>query len=314
MSGPGPLTRSKSRNLGEEEYGHDGLETQYLPPPLTIRKSRAPAPTGLGKRRIDVTAIGLALGSPRESPLPPLPSEDLSYFNTFAFSNSTNGRPRAGTDVSMGGVKETKPKASRWKTFGGLFSKKDIENHAEGQSLYSLDHTAQQAWNAVPSQQSPGSRKRAGSDKEKGMDLHNSVANKQVARGPNILRRASTKRKGMRRKKLGEVKVEVPMAQPIPNTTALTQGTLGMIHASRGKDSLAERSGGFSLLQVDIPNVQLERYSVMFDNVLNPGAKLLPQTPLIKPKPTDNKATKPLATPPDAVCSTSFCPKKNFHS
>ena len=299
MSGHRPITRSRSRKFAEDYFDHDGPQSEYIP--LNIPKLGAQATSG--RQRIDMTAIGLALGSPQENSLPPLPSDDPNYFNTFTFPNPTNSRPRADTDVSMGGIRDNKTKISRWKSFGGLFSKKEAMARTGGDSIYSLDQSAQHAWRTVPNRTSPGTRKRAGSDKEKGMDLHNAMVGKQIARGPSILRRASTKRKGMRRRKPSEVKAEVPKPPSVLLPNALTGNPPDVIRGRRRRDNTAQTQGGFSLLQVEIPNVELERYSVMFGNVLKPGLQAPSLSPSVRSRQPSTEGANLSVTSLEAVGS-----------
>ena len=269
MSGHRPITRSRSKKFHATGVDAGGLDYATIPPPLNIRKASAPATPG--RQRFDVSSIGLAVGSPSDSPLPPIPNQHPSYTNHFQFPPPSAGRSRADTE-EWG--RERKSKGTRWKSFGGLFSKKEMREtstHAEDHPIYPTDPTMQKEWQHVPNKPKPVSRKRAGSDKEKGMELHNSLANKQIARGPSLLRRASTRRKGVRRKVATDARTDVPKLQTSSTLNALDQNPPGRLHGAGGQDSLRNQLGNFSLLQVEIPNVQLERYSVMFGNVLRPG-------------------------------------------
>ncbi|KAL9130241.1 MAG: hypothetical protein Q9217_001534 [Psora testacea] len=295
MSGHRPLTRSKSRKLIEDNCNHDGLESRYMPTPLNIQQPRVRSTSG--RQRIDLKAIGLALGSPRESSLSPLPGEDPSYFNDFSFPASTNGRTRADTNESMG----SKTKVSRWKPFSGFFHKKNGSASNEPQSLYSLDQTAHKAWQTFPDQARRRTRKRAGSDKEKGMDLHNVVANKQMARGPSILRRATAKRKAIRKSNPSQVGAENPRTQAAPGQNALAQIPPDIARGRGGKDEHSQFKGGFPVLRVEIPNVEMERYSVMFGNVLKAGLKPPSQISLHKLSPASIEGAESSVPPLEAL-------------
>ena len=267
MSGHRPITRSRSKKF--HPIGVDDFAADYanVPPPLNIRKANAPVAPA--RQRFDVTSIGLAVGSPSDSPLPPMPAQNQNYTDAFHFPPPSAGRSRADTDESG---RERKSKGTKWKTFGGLFGKKDTrDTPSRGQEhpIYIADPTFQREWQYVPNKPKPVTRKRAGSDKEKGMELHNSLANKQIARGPSLLRRSSTRRKGVRRKVVTDTRIDVPGAQMNSSLQALKQNSPGRVHTQN--NNLRDQPGNFSLLQVEIPDIQLERYSVMFGNVLQPG-------------------------------------------
>ena len=256
-----------------------------------MEKSEAYPPSG--RQRIDVKALGLTLGSLRDSPLPPLPREDESHSNEFPFPTSTNGRPGADTDDSMASLKDNKTKGSRWKAFGGIFGKRDATARMEGQNLRSPDQTAQQAIRTVPNQLGSTTRKRAGSDKEKGMDFHNLVVKKQAARRPSILRRVSTKRKYKRKWSASEARTDVSRTQLVPEANATGQSPLDSIRRRRRQNDNSQSQGSFSLLKVEIPTVELERYSIMFGSVLKPGLSSRSQISLVGSSQASIGVTKP---------------------
>ena len=277
MSGYRPTTRSRARDGGFGYQASHETNSKNIPPPLNIRKDTV-------RQHVDTTSIGLAMGSPRDSPLPPTPHAPPAYSDTFTLPPSANGRFMASENIHEQLPRDTKPKGTRWKTFGSFFGRKDGATRAEA----SLQHQMDPSTHSKPSQfsaaQNSVTRKRAGSDKEKAMESQKSVAGKQVARGPSLLRRTSTRRKVGARRKPGDSRQETS------RTRAAGVGTLNRTSPSIGigldqQSHHRPQAQAFPLLQVEIPNIELERYSVMFGNVLVPGLKSGSKTSLLQSPP-----------------------------
>ncbi|KAL9104633.1 MAG: hypothetical protein Q9163_000437 [Psora crenata] len=295
MSRHRPVMGSRSTALVGDDCNQDGTRSHYTKPPPNILTPAVLLPSD--RSCMDVTAIGLALGSPGESPLHALPSEGPAYFNNFPFPADGHVRPRADTAGSKRTIRDTKTKGPRWKTFGGLFSKRDAVAQPEAKFTYSLDQKAQQAWHTVPNQASLGTRKRAGSDKEKGMEMRKVRANRQMTRGPSILRKASMKGRATWKRNLNEIQTGNPVQQITPTQMPLAVNPPDTPRRSRIQEEQIQSAAGLQLLQVKIPNVELERYSVMFSGVLKSGLKHPSQTSLEKPGEGSFQGTEPLDAP-----------------
>ena len=277
MSGYRPITRSRARDGGFGYQNSHETSSKNIPPPLNIRKDTV-------RQHVDTTSIGLAMGSPRDNPLPPTPHAPPAYSDTFTLPPSTNGRFMVSENVHEQLQRDSKPKGTRWKNFGSLFGKKDGSTRAEASVQQQIDPSAHSKPSQLSAAQNSMTRKRAGSDKEKAMESQKSMAGRQVGRGPSLLRRTSTRRKAGARRKPGDSRQETsrtraagvgPMNRNSPSTmTGLDQQIHHKPHAQ-----------AFSLLQVEIPNIELERYSVMFGNVLVPGLKSGSKTSLLHSSP-----------------------------
>lgn len=276
MSKAGPLTRSRSKRVNpiEPAPGLQDRPSLLNTPSLDVKE---PPHEDLGRILYsDEIVIGLALGSPGQSPLPHLPPNDgdvdISYRRDVP--EDTPGDLGTGTEIGNGG-QDRKGKGSKWKSIGSLFGKKDSSTRVPVvPPFYQLDripgsapakehvHENHQEANAVR-------RKRADSSRSKtGTDSSQSTA-KGDSRG--LLRRNSSRRKGLRRRKVEEASPEASRlhdalpAHPElenfqPRPSALRQPTA-------------------PLLQVEIPNVELGRYSVMFGDLLgtNPPSRSQPK-------------------------------------
>ena len=281
----------------------------------------------LGPLHSNEIVIGLALGSPRENPLPPLPREDcadyylpphqkqdLNYTDAVPFPLQTSQPSHSGgTSESTGGLKRS---GSRWKGLGGLFGKKTPSAPAfDGQPFYMLDRTNQQEW-AKPKRtpespeelSAPNLRRRANTNEESTSKTLRSAEPAHQSGPKAMLRRASTRRKGMRKRRIEETRANRPRAHTGPtlesHREASAERQLGdqksqktvdaqggsssswvridehgavrnhddtpLFQQTENDGSLKKQAGASSLLQVEIPNVELERYSVMFGDLLSP--------------------------------------------
>ena len=283
MSDYRPLTRSRSKRAKAETSTAESSNQLYVPPPLNIRKANASrTPENRGH---DTSFIGIAVGSPSDSPLPPLPPSQPDHYNVFSFPQNTTEGPRTVTDGGEQGNKERKSKGTRWRNIGAFFGKKEAQNRSGEHLVNGSDAGTRKDRQCGQNKPEPGTRKRAGSDKEKGMELHNALASKPIVKGTGLLRRASTKRQGIRKQSPGGSRVQEPRPRMSPASNALGQNPPGRMQGGREQTAHLRPHNDYNLLQVDIPNVELERYSVMFGNVLKPGSNAASKTSLLLTKP-----------------------------
>ena len=296
-----PVIRSRLKQSRLNGWYHDERDNAYVPAPLNVRKPNTPGAPVM--QRFDPASIGLAVGSPNHSPLPPSPDQNLDNTNAFNFRALSPARPRANTDQSG---KERKAKGTKWKTLGGLWSKRDSRDtasQAEG-PLCPVNLAIQREWQYVPNKPNAASRKRAGSDKEKTIDLQSSRASKEITRKQSLLRRVSSKHKGARRKPATN-----STPQRLRNSIFKTHRPPHQRENADRRSVLHDSQGRSRLLQVEIPDIQMERYSVMFCNVLQPGFGELAtsKTALTKSRQGRGEDDQTEIIPPEPVCPVSPC-------
>ncbi len=190
------------------------------------------------------TLIGIALGSPRDSPLPPLPPEDSEKYVP------------------------QKPKLSRWKSFGGLFGRKGLIRSASTSPYYASQPPPYHE--PTPSITFQGQNVEASSvthcyasctesPLESLRQMQSTSPKRTPTMGSKSLRRKmSFKRSNSQRKGIhggSRPNKKRSYTAPLPR--------------SQEDGSKLQVNGG-PLLQVEIPNVEMERYSVMFSNLLQP--------------------------------------------
>ena len=271
---------------------------------------------GLGPLSSNEIVIGLALGSPTENPLAALPREYLDQY-VSPFPSQENGQdveyldeasrtsydsPKAQSTRSHRSGSRIKRSASRWRNLGGLFSKKTPSVPAtEGPPFYMLDRRPQ--------------RERAGTAHtiifsdvpavplnttmptvpEPQSEATCSAAAPPVPEGGAraMLRRVSTRRKGVRKRARAQTTGSLESSRRTPAKPRFEDSEISDERAGaptwlRLDEGAPEQEpvGGpsipnaSSLLQIEIPNVELERYSVMFGDVLPPKST---QAPPLRP-------------------------------
>ena len=188
--------------------------------------------------------IGIALGSPRDGPLPPLAQEDAERYVP------------------------QKQKLSRWKSFGSLFGKRDIPRSASASPSYSSQRppyretassSTRQDRNVEACSAAHSYALRAESPQERWQTSQPTSPKKMSTMGNKSLRRKiSFKRSNSSKKGIHGV------SRPHRNRS----NTASQPRPQEASPQLPLNTE--PLLQVEIPSVQLERYSVMFSNLLQP--------------------------------------------
>ena len=279
----------KSRISGWQYAESD--DHSYVPAPLNIQKANLTATPVM--QRLDPASIGLAMGSPSDSPLPPIPNQSPIDTNAFEFRIPSPTRRCANTDSSG---KKRKAKGVKWITLGGLLSKRharDMANCVEESPLYPTDLTIQREWQYASSKPKAVSRKRVGLEKENAMESPNALVSKEIARKLSLLKRVSSKRKGGRRKPAADGERDTPQERRNPYRMKPAERLSG----------IRTQSGESPLLRVEIPDVQLERYSVMFGNVLQPDSgEIGASTSLTKSRQVNGGDDKTVIIAPEPVC------------
>ena len=204
-------------------------------------------------------AIGLALGSPSQNLFPPLrqdaPESMLSFANRAPIS-FVSSQSDTREDAN---VEEAVKQRGRWKMFGGLFGKRAPPNPVSPASpFYNLQSPASHIVN-IESQPLPvenvPSRNMAELRKEQ-----------QTTSRDLDLMRAATRKKVLSKKRKEDTKPEVRKTR-----------TTNFFHAGRKSPKTPIGDGDSPtletkpmMLRVDIPDVSMDRYSIMFSQVLKP--------------------------------------------
>ena len=270
MSKAGPLTRSISKRPRPPEPHADynnHADAVQAPP-----NAQSPPPReGFGRRlHSDEIVIGLALGSPRHNPLPALPPDDRDVDVSYVCSSPENPASTLGDVREIGSSsKGIKRKGSKWKSLSSLFGRREVRSASP---FYQLDQTQQPEPAKQPVTQhhlDTNALRRKRADSSQGNKAHQVDSSPGVHREERsgLLRRNSSRRRGLRRRRVEEPQ---PEKQRVPAKYAAH--AIGEKLDPRGEQQ-GSRMSGPSLLQVEIPCVELERYSVMFGDVLEPQVR-----------------------------------------
>ena len=220
--------------------------------------------------------IGVALGSPGKSPMPPLPPED-----SFSWKSGSPELQNAPTP-QPNDREELYSKASRWKAFGGLFGKKSAVNQApSASSPHPFDYRPSPlgSHRNHDGYQSPLSSGQSSLERHAIQHTPSGPSRDWIGPGqlpsrPDRERRTLRKNPSLRRDKLARKQMRNVKDHDLPKTTNWTGDREGSPKplpkdAPLGSTVRQARAKA-SLLQVDIPNIELERYSVMFSSLLQP--------------------------------------------
>ncbi|KAI4136158.1 MAG: hypothetical protein LQ347_000014 [Umbilicaria vellea] len=217
--------------------------------------------------RAEAMASGIALGSPGENPLPPLPVEAVANGEVASSYVSDSRTVRSvGSKSRDACVKPVKTRTTRWHTLHGIFSKKTTA-FPPSPNLPVLQMKCSSVWHAQqdvePLRHQAGPSSRNGSPqrtRSAGDTGSLNVAGPHVRRLPNREVRGLRIRDFANAKPAPLPKIEIDSPRPPPkdiNYNNVGPGTL------RGRIDSPPR------LHVEIPNVEMERYSVMFGSVLD---------------------------------------------
>ena len=232
----------------------------------------------------DEILIGLALGSPGQNPMPPQPASDRDVDDipdNFSLPRYPSSQMGYVCEVGGGGTALTR-KGSKWKTLGGLLGKKKaIARAPKASPFYQLDEPSQQGPinQLIPQDHLETNalrRKRADSARtvQGKRGRANTLQSTTKVEVGGLLRRNSSRKKGFRRKRTN--------ADELLPEMRILHSALSAHAAVEDQQSLMPNllPPGLSLLQVQIPNVEMERYSVMFGDVLQGKEQPKPQPSL----------------------------------
>ena len=261
----GPLTGSKSKQVNPTKPTSDVHDRSALrngpAPDIKVPPTIDPGSSS----HADEIVIGLALGSPGQSPIPLLPPDDRHGVVTSSCSSPENipDGLRVVNESATAGQNIIR-KGRKWKSFGSLFGRKDsAARGSEVLPFYNLDQTPEPA----PAEQDTAhtyletnARRRAQAGLSRGKIGTDSSPTTTKGESGGLLRRNSSRRKGLRRRKVQEIKPQMSQLNDALSPDAEVEDVPPSVAALQQPVN--------SLLQVEIPNVELDRYSIMFGDLL----------------------------------------------
>ena len=267
MSKAGPLTGLISKNLGPAETPAGNNSHKSAVQALTNAESFQPRGE-LGPRiHSDELVIGLALGSPRQNRLPDLPpgDRDRDVFHVGSSPESPANMLRNACEIHSRsqGIKR---KGSKWRSLGLLFGRGEVRSASPFRQLDPRQQSepAKQSITQDSLETNLLCRKWADSNHGKKVHQVDPSACMSGEASSGFLRRNSSRRRGLRRRKVEDPQPEV-LRVPAKHAGYSTADNL-----DPPGEQQKSRMPGPSLLEVEIPCVELERYSVMFGDVLKP--------------------------------------------
>lgn len=222
--------------------------------------------------RAEAMSIGTALGSSSDSPLPPLPVEVVASGDVTSSSASNSSiASSVGFNTREACVEPTKSRARRWHTLGGIFSKRSSFAPSPilpvSQMQCSSVRNPQQDVEPLQRQAKPPSRN------DSPQRTRSAGANGGIRAGGLHMRHLPKREvKGLRMPHFARAKsVSLPQTEPISPTPPPKDTN----YTNIGPRVLQQRIDTPPRLHVEIPNVEMERYSVMFGSLLDETQPLL---------------------------------------
>lgn len=230
------------------------------PPPSEPSNSkvvRSNTPESMDSRpaimNLQPAEIGMALGSPTHQPMTWQPQ---SNYESTTRSISPDIASSAGGYADQPAVLKIKP--SKWKMFGGLFG--GGKKQSNPQAFYQLqpEPTYQTTVEAVPVESAESPPNEKVSSKSRGRGRSNSSVKKigKQKERPDLSRANTAPHDSIWPQYTSEGGMQI----------ATPEITIDGPMMSGTNQTQANQNGG--LLNVDIPSIQMERYSIMFGSVL----------------------------------------------
>ena len=307
MSKAEPLARSRPGGARETEpdAGSHAWTTFPETPSYNVQE---PSQRGDFRQRLDSDeiVIGLALGSPGHPPLQP-DDQDVDVPGSFSLPIYPSSQLGAVSKVGTGGSSITR-KGSKWKSFGSLFGRKNSSARApQVPPFYQLDHAHRerpdrQHINQDHLETKALRRKRADSARtvQGKRGRANTLQNTPKSESNGLFRRNSSRRKGLRTRKTDADKL-IPKMR-VSHSARSAHAAAETLEPPTPPTKTLRPHRGPSLLQVQIPNIELERYSVMFGEVLDPKPRQNSQPSLLSRRQGQLEELQPVAEPKAEVC------------
>ena len=208
----------------------------------------------------DGLAIGMALGSPSQNLLPPMLQKNPESVSSFANHASVSSVFSQSDPREDATVEETVKQRGKWKMFGGLFAKKAPSNPASPASpFYNLQYPTPDIVNL--DSQSPHI------DKPPSRNMPESRQQQAAIAKDSDVVRATTRKKVLSKKQKQDTK---PEARKARHTNFFHSDRRSPTKPSMGSGKSPQLETKPMMLRVDIPDVSMDRYSIMFSQVLKP--------------------------------------------
>ncbi|KAL9121172.1 MAG: hypothetical protein Q9187_002270 [Circinaria calcarea] len=271
---PGDPSTRRKQSIPRPRTANGPIDTQPSATKTAARDEKLPKPSHSQAYRTasqphnvyDIAGtenitIAMALGSPCQNPLPPLPVEAAP---NIAFFVDSPPAPHS-ANPHRAEIEDTMKQKGKWKMFGGFFGKKNASTPASPASaFYQLQPAIPPAphTGVKPPQPYYKSNREAGKPRK----LGSHSKSRETGRDSSGKSRTHPKDQGV------NTKPDIHRAHTAPMFQSERKSPTPPPKDYKDQKDLsrARSDDGPMMLQVDIPNFTMERYSVMFGNVLRP--------------------------------------------
>ena len=261
---------TQTRTLAEAGGGKNTMAQSCSTTKKGRTQNTSPTFTGVHRNygaRVEAMAIGVALGSPSDNPLPPLPVEAVANRKTTS-SNASDSSMTSSVESNPRGacVEPAKSRARRWHTIGSIFSKKTPQSQpSPNLPVMQMPSTPLRNFrqNRKPPQNQAGPPFRSYSPQR---TRSAGDTDRLRAGSPHVRHIPTSESKGLRmpdfaRANSASLAQSKPVS-PVPPPKDTTYTNFAPM-------ALRQQTDTPPRLHVEIPNVEMERYSVMFGSLLD---------------------------------------------
>ena len=261
-----------------------------------VRSDHSPSQSTRHGFRDSRELIGLALGSPPESPLLALLPTDTGNFGKRYQSPRSISDLQSGSNTSTSILEVEKSSGTKWRKLGGIFGKKASKADTSPSALFYQAEPLDQGGNLQqppPPEQQKSTQDARSRETTKDGRLWNPVSDSSgmvknaPPRSPPVKSNKGGSgdygEKRSLRKRLGKLQLELSSNLTVSPLAVVSHKPLEREEKNQTPPPKITREaattlelGGGSLLEVEIPSIQLERFSIMFENLLHPRPQATP--------------------------------------
>ena len=249
---------------------------------------------------VEESLIGMALGSPSQGPFPALPESGVGIGPSFVDSKRRSTPSSHVWTSEPHSVEDAVKLKGRWKMFGGIFGKKGSGSPTSPSTPF---YQLQLSPSPLSDHDSQGSPTQSHSRGARGLRHHGDSTN---ATGDATKKKLRSRKDPQPEMKSGIVRTK---STPLFSSARKSPTPPPKDPHPLTESSKSSRNGKPMMLQVDIPDVAMERYSIMFGAVLEQGPPSLitrRQGPLERLKALDTNKHQPVFSTTHSIANVNL--------
>jgi len=283
LSSFGTKVNTERPRTADDRSGGDPIEQSLIRPRPAHQvsdpsKYRAPLQRNRSEPDGEEMVIGMALGDPEEDSSWTTKDQSPANHHSSNEPSTTSSTPIPHAERQLDshgvghGIDALKRKPSKWKTLGGIFGKRNISPASSTTQFHQIQHDSQpashQETRITSHRTSPPQRVDVPMKTETSGVVHRGKGRNHRRKSSRLTKTKEGTRPDFRRARTApQLHLEEQRQTPLTKD-ANADNTFPKLHLE-----------GQPMLSVDLPDVQLDRYSIMFSGLLNPS---LPSSLLVR--------------------------------